>query len=369
MPMNHFLQLALAGIQQLVPYVPGKPVEELQRELGLAEIVKLASNENALGPSPKAVEAIQASLSELHRYPDGSGYRLKTVLSERLGVSPQQITLGNGSSEILELVVRTFVTPDLEVLFSQHAFALYPLLTQAVSAKPVAAPARNFGHDLPAMLERVSSKTRLVFIANPNNPTGTLLPKDGLEGFIAALPRQVLCVLDEAYLEFVAEDERCDAISWLDRYPNLIIARTFSKAYGLAGLRVGYGISSTEIADLLNRIRPPFNNNMLALAAAEAALGDSEFLRQTQEVNRSGMLQLTDAFQKLGLEWIPSSGNFVSVNLRQPALPIYEALLRKGVIVRPVANYEMPEFLRVSIATNRENRMLIDALSQVLAGV
>ena len=367
--MNTFLELALAGVQQLVPYVPGKPVEELQRELGLSEIIKLASNENPLGTGDKVIAAIQDTLAELSRYPDGSGFALKAALSTNLGVVPTQITLGNGSSEILELVMRTFVSPEDEVMFSQHAFALYPILTQAVGAQACVVPAKNYGHDLQVMLASISDRTRLVFIANPNNPTGTLLNANALENFISALPSHVLCVLDEAYYEFVDPAERATSIDWLLRYPNLIVTRTFSKAYGLAGLRIGYGVSSLDIADLLNRVRQPFNNNMLALAAAEAALTDTEYLTKTLAVNHAGMAQLTSAFATLGLDWIPSSGNFVSVDVKQDAAPIYQALLLKGIIVRPVANYEMPQYLRISIGTERENQLFITALQQVLQGV
>ena len=364
-----FFELALAGVQQLVPYVPGKPVDELQRELGLTEVIKLASNENPLGTGSKVSAAIQATLPELARYPDGSGFSLKAALSAKLGVAPEQITLGNGSSEILELVMRTFVTPEHDVVFSQHAFALYPILTQAVGAKAISVPAINYGHDLTTMLSRVTDKTRVLFIANPNNPTGTLLPRHELETFLAALPTQVLCVLDEAYYEFVQPEFRTESLDWPNRYPNLIVTRTFSKAYGLAGLRIGFGISSPDVADLLNRVRQPFNSNMLALAAAEAALSDKDYLNETLTINNAGMKQLTDAFSALDLEWIPSSGNFVSVDVKQNAKPIYEALLQKGVIVRPVANYEMPKHLRISIGTQRENQIFIQALSEVLQGV
>lgn len=367
--MNKFLELALAGVQQLVPYVPGKPVDELQRELGLTEVVKLASNENPLGTGLKVSASIQATLPELTRYPDGSGFSLKSALSAKLAVRPEQITLGNGSSEILELVMRTFVAPEHEVVFSQHAFALYPILTQAVGAKATVVPAKNYGHDLSAMLASVTDNTRLVFIANPNNPTGTLLAQTDLEDFIAALPSQVLCVLDEAYYEFVQPELRTESLDWPNRYPNLIVTRTFSKAYGLAGLRIGFGISSPDVADLLNRVRQPFNSNMLALAAAEAALSDTDYLTETLAVNNAGMKQLTDAFAALDLDWIPSAGNFVSVDVKQIALPVYEALLRKGVIVRPVANYEMPRHLRISIGTERENQIFIHALNEVLKGV
>ena len=367
--MNQFLSLATAGVQKLVPYVPGKPIEELQRELGLDEVIKLASNENPLGTGTKVIEAIQATIPELTRYPDGSGFNLKAALSAKLGVEAQQISLGNGSSEILELVMRTFVTPEHEVVFSQHAFALYPILTQAVGAIAKVVPAVNYGHDLQAMRAQISDKTRVVFIANPNNPTGTLLPEADLKAFIADLPKDVLCVLDEAYYEFVDPAHRTESMAWPNQFPNLIIARTFSKAFGLAGFRIGYGVSSPELADLLNRVRQPFNCNMLALAAAEAALTDADYLQQTLAINNTGMAQLTAGFKALGLPWIPSSGNFVAVDVLQTAMPIYNALLQKGVIVRPVANYEMPNHLRVSIGTERENQIFLDALAEVLRGV
>lgn len=366
---NTIFSLAVPGVQALVPYTPGKPVEELERELGLNNIVKLASNENPLGPGEKVLSAIQDQFSELSRYPDGNGFILKQALAEKFNVETNQITLGNGSNEILELVARTFLTPGLEVIFSQHAFAVYPLVTQAVGATAKVTPALNFGHDLQEMLARLTDKTRVVFIANPNNPTGTLLPAAALEDFIRALPKSVICVLDEAYFEFVEEDGKADSISWLEQFPNLIITRTFSKAYGLAGLRVGYSLSSAEIADLLNRVRQPFNNNMLALAAAEAALSDKDYLSQTIALNKSGMQFLTQKFSEMGLSWIPSAGNFVSVDLAQTAMPIYDALLRKGVIVRPVANYEMPNHLRISIGTENENQIFIQALKDVLPNV
>ncbi len=364
---NTISTLALQGVQSLIPYKAGKPIDELERELGLTDIVKLASNENSLGPGKKVLEAIQKTLPELSRYPDGNGFSLKTALAKKLNVSIDQITLGNGSNEILELVARTFLRPELEVVFSQHAFAVYPLVTQAVGATAKIASAVNYAHDLTAMLSLVNENTRLVFIANPNNPTGTLLAAEELKKFISALPATVVCVLDEAYFEFIDSKNTLDSIPWLEQYPNLMITRTFSKAYGLAGLRVGYSVSSAEMADLLNRVRQPFNNNMLALAAAEAALADEEYLAKTIAVNIQGMQQLTSAFAVLGLSWIPSFGNFVSVDLKRPGMPIYEALLKKGVIVRPVANYEMPSYLRISIGTEQENQFFIAALKDVLA--
>ncbi len=374
---DKIIKLAVSGVQQLIPYTPGKPIEELERELGLSSIIKLASNENPLGPGKKALAAIQATLKDLALYPDGNGFNLKCALADKYALDTNQITLGNGSNEILELVARAFLTPGLEVVFSQHAFAVYPLVTQAVGATAVVAPALNYGHDLDAMLQRVTDKTRLVFIANPNNPTGTLLSHADLEAFIGALPDTCICVLDEAYCEFVgdasatpdlsaAEGLSTSSIAWLKKYPNLLITRTFSKAYGLAGLRIGYGLSSPQLADILNRVRQPFNNNMLALAAAEAALTDTEHLQNTIAVNAQGMRFVTEGFRALGLEWIPSAGNFVLVDLKQPAMPIYEALLRKGVIVRPVGVYELPNHLRITIGTQAENQLFLQALTEVI---
>ena len=370
--MNNFdkiFSLAVVGVQRLIPYKPGKPIEELERELGLTEIVKLASNENSLGPSKKAMVAIQDALPTLALYPDGSGFELKKALAKKYELDVSQITLGNGSNEILELVARAFLMPEYEAVFSQHAFAVYPIVTQALGAKAVVVPAINYGHDLHAMLQAVTEKTRVVFIANPNNPTGTLLSQMSLEAFIGALPDTCICVLDEAYFEFVSATESINSIDWLKKSPNLLITRTFSKAYGLAGLRIGYGLSSPQFADILNRVRQPFNNNTLALVAAEAALADDDHLQKTIALNVQGMQQLTEGFLKLGLEWIPSAGNFVLLNLKQAGQPIYEALLHKGVIVRPVGNYELPNHLRISIGTAIGNAQFLKALADTLAYV
>lgn len=361
--------LTVAGVRQLVPYVAGKPIEELERELGLTGIIKLASNENPLGPGKKALAAIQAALPLLTLYPDGNGFKLKSALAKKHALNTDQVTLGNGSNELLELVARAFLAPGLEAMFSQHAFAIYPIATQAMGATAVVVPALNYGNDLEAMAARISEKTRVVFIANPNNPTGTLLSQKDLGQFISALPEHCICVLDEAYFEFVGDKEGIDSIAWLKTNPNLIITRTFSKAYGLAGLRIGYGLSSPEIADILNRVRQPFNNNALALAAAEAALTDDDYLQQTIAVNAQGMSDLTEGFKAMGLDWIPSAGNFVSIDLKRPGQPLYEALLRKGVIVRPVANYGMPNHLRISIGTQAENQFFLKALAETLANV
>ncbi|MEZ5610798.1 MAG: histidinol-phosphate transaminase [Rhodocyclaceae bacterium] len=355
-------------IRAISPYQPGKPISELAREMGLVEasIVKLASNENPLGISPLAKEAVARAVAELARYPDGNGFALKSALSERTGVAMNGIVLGNGSNDILELVARTFLTPGAEAVFSQHAFAVYPLATMAVGGKPVTVPAKDFGHDLAAMGAAITDKTGVVFIANPNNPTGTFLPGAQIEAFLQTVPERVLVVLDEAYTEYLPETDRYDAISWLARFPNLLISRTFSKAYGLAGLRVGYGLGHPSVIDLLNRVRQPFNVNSLALAAATAALGDDEFLAKSADLNRRGMVQLTEAFKALSLEWIPSWGNFVTVKVGDGDA-VCRKLLAQGVIVRPIGGYGMPQWLRVSVGLPEENARFIAALPQALA--
>ena len=371
-----FQQLAVEGVRGLMPYQPGKPIDELARELGLkeADIVKLASNENPMGPSPKALAAIQAELADLTRYPDGAGFELKKALCNKLSsdayqVAPEQITLGNGSSDILDFITRVFVNDGDEIVVSQHAFAIYELVARMVGARTLAAPAKDFGHDLDAMLALIGDKTRIVFITNPNNPTGTWLTKDELTAFLDKVPERVLVLLDEAYFEYVDEAEYPDGIQLLSRYPNLVVTRTFSKAYGLASLRVGYGISSPQIADLLNRVRPPFNVDSFALAAAAAALSDDDYVAQSVAANKAGMQQLTAAFEALGLSFIPSVGNFIAFRVPDAmgAMDVYKQLLAKGVIVRPVANYEMPQYLRVSIGTQSENATFISALTAVLS--
>ncbi|WP_286716682.1 histidinol-phosphate transaminase [Thalassolituus sp. UBA2009] len=371
-----FQQLAVEGVRGLMPYQPGKPIDELARELGLkeADIVKLASNENPMGPSPKALAAIQAELADLTRYPDGAGFELKkalcnTLSSDAYQVAPEQITLGNGSSDILDFITRVFVNDGDEIVVSQHAFAIYELVARMVGARTLAAPAKDFGHDLDAMLALIGDKTRIVFITNPNNPTGTWLTKDELTAFLDKVPERVLVLLDEAYFEYVDEAEYPDGIQLLSRYPNLVVTRTFSKAYGLASLRVGYGISSPQIADLLNRVRPPFNVDSFALAAAAAALSDDDYVAQSVAANKAGMQQLTAAFDALGLSFIPSVGNFIAFRVPDAmgAMDVYKQLLAKGVIVRPVANYEMPQYLRVSIGTQAENATFINALTAVLS--
>lgn len=367
----NYQQLAVHGVQSLQPYQPGKPIDELARELGLneADIVKLASNENPLGPSAKVLEAIRSAAQDLCLYPDGAGFDLKKALCERFSVKADQITLGNGSSDILDFITRVFVNDGDNVVVSQHAFAIYGIVAKMVNAECIEVPAIDYGHDLDGMLAAINERTRIVFITNPNNPTGTWLKKAELVAFLDKVPAHVVVLLDEAYFEFVNEADYPDGISLLPNYPNLVVARTFSKAYGLAALRVGYSVSSPELADLLNRVRPPFNVNSLALVAAVAALADSEYVAQSVAANTAGMQQLTQGFAALGLSYIPSVGNFVAFRVPEgiSSMDVYQQLLGKGVIVRPVANYDMPEYLRVSVGTAAQNQVFLDALKAVLS--
>lgn len=362
------MQLAVAGARALQPYQPGKPIEELEREYGVRNAIKLASNENPLGPSPKALAAAQGALADNARYPDGAGTLLKAALARHLGVRPVQVTLGNGSNDILELAARTFVNAGDEVIFSQHAFAVYPIVTQAVGGVAMVTPARDWGHDLDAIAGTVTARTKLIFIANPNNPTGTWFDTRALTAFLDAVPTRVIVVLDEAYFEYVGEADYPNGVSLLARYPNLVVTRTFSKIYGLAGLRLGYGVSSEIIADLFNRVRQPFNVNSLAQAAGVAALGDAAHLARSREVNDAGLRELTQTFTDMGLTYIPSVGNFISVHVGGNAAQVYDALLREGVIVRPVANYGMSEYLRVTVGLPAENARFMAALVKVLGG-
>lgn len=359
------LGLATSGVASLQPYQPGKPVEELERELGIKNIIKLASNENPLGASPKAL-AVLKNPGDLSRYPDGNGFRLKAALAEYHGIDVNQITLGNGSNEILELIARAILTPAHEVIFSEHAFAVYPLVTQAIGAKSVIIPAKHWGHDVEGMLSAITANTRLMFVANPNNPTGTWLKKAELRRLLEAVPENLIVVVDEAYFDYVQEKEYPDSMAWLPDFPNLLVTRTFSKAYGLAGFRIGYGVAHKDIADLLNRVRQPFNTNSLALACAEAALSDREHIRKTIGNNQTGMKYLVESFEQLGLEYIPSAGNFICVDLKQPGREIFNRLLHEGVIVRPVDNYGMPNHLRVTIGRPEENERFVKALEKVI---
>ena len=369
-------KIGLKHIQAIAPYVGGRPISEVAREYGLDEtkIVKLASNENPLGMPQSAKEAILKAASDLGRYPDSNGLELKQVLSARLGVPVDWITLGNGSNDILELAARAVAQFGDEVIFSRHAFAVYPLATQAVGAKAIeVAPTDVYGHDLNGMLQAVKAsgdKAKLVFVANPNNPTGSYLSAKEIEDFLIAVPPHVVVVLDEAYNEYLTPEQRYDAIAWIKRFPNMILSRSFSKAYGLAGLRIGYGVAQPALTDLLNRIRQPFNVNSLAQAAAIAAFQDSAFLQQGFELNRAGLAQLTQAFDELGLIYLPSAGNFVLVKVGDDdgaGARINLALLKCGIIVRPVGNYGLPQWLRISIGLPEENAAFIAVLRNILA--
>lgn len=370
--MIDYQKLAVKGVQGLQPYQPGKPIEELERELGVSNILKLASNENPLGASPLAQAALQSAMQNLELYPDGSGFRLKAKLAEYFNIDSTQITLGNGSNDVLELIARAFLDNQRAAVFSEHAFAVYPLVTQAVGAElrvAKAHPATHkmpYGHNLANMLSKVDDKTQIVFIANPNNPTGTWLTREDLHSFLKRLPEHIIAVVDEAYTEYVDDLRFPDASQWLSEFPNLIVTRTFSKIYGLAALRVGYALSSPEIADLLNRVRQPFNVNALALAAAEAALDDEEFLARSKQVNLAGLQQWEQACKEHAWEYIPSVGNFITVNVQREAMPVFEALLREGVIVRPITGYGLPEHLRITLGTQEQNQRCIETLSKVL---
>jgi histidinol-phosphate aminotransferase len=360
-----FFTLATKGVQSLQPYQPGKPLEELEREYGITQAIKLASNENPLGTSPWVLIAVQNHLNQLARYPDGNGFKLKRALARQYEVSPDSITLGNGSNDVLELIARAFVSSSDAVMFSQYAFAVYPLITQAIGAQAIVVQAKNWGHDLTAMLTAITENTRLIFIANPNNPTGTWVTKNQLKTFLETVPQHILVTVDEAYFEYAQEHpDYPNSLNWLAEYPNLIVTRTFSKGYGLAGLRVGYAISHPDVANLLNRVRQPFNVNQLALVAAEVALQEQEHLEKTVLLNRYGMQQMTAAMKTLGFNFIPSLGNFISIEVGDGA-KVFDKLLRQGVITRPLAAYAMPQHLRVTVGTERENERFIQALTQV----
>ncbi|MBL36975.1 MAG: histidinol-phosphate transaminase [Xanthomonadales bacterium] len=373
MELLDYTGLAVPGVRELKPYTPGKPIDELEREYGVRDSIKLASNENPLGASPDALAAVRAALEDVWLYPDANGFHLKSALAERHGVSTDCITLGNGSNDVLVFLAQVFLQPGLQSLFSQYCFAVYPIATQMVGAEAVVAPAlpedhpaMPLGHDLRALYERIGPDTRMVWIANPNNPTGTWLDGKRVQDFLASLPGHVICVVDEAYTEYAESDKLGDASQWLERFPNLVVTRTFSKAYGLAGLRVGYALSNPGIADLLNRVRPAFNVNSLALVAARAALADQDFIRRSREMNSAGLVQLREGLAELGAAVIPSAANFVLARFDRAGADLNEELLRLGVIVRPVGNYGLDNYLRITVGTAAQNRRLLKALAEIL---
>ncbi len=359
-------KLVAENIEKLVPYVPGKPVEELERELGIKNAVKLASNENPLGPSRKGIALMKKYINNLHRYPEGGCYYLAEKLSQKLNVPMENIVFGNGSNEVLELVGRTFYVAGDEILFSQYAFIVYKLVAQSLGAKFIEIPAKGLAHDLEAFVKAITPATKLIYLANPNNPTGTMFGKKEFEAFMGKVPANCLVVLDEAYAEYVTVENYPSGLDYLGKYKNLIVVRTFSKIYGLAGLRVGYAIMDKKLADYMNRVREPFNVNTLAQFAALGALDDEEHVEKTKEVTKAGFAYLYGCFDKLGVEYVPSYGNFVLIKAPGGGMPFYNALLKEGVIVRPVGGYGLPDYVRVTVGTEKENKRFIAALKKVL---
>ncbi len=360
-PIDHVPE----NIRTLIPYTPGKPIEEVEREYGIANSVKLASNENPLGPAPKALQAIRAKLGELHLYPDGDCFYLKNGLAAKLGVAPDQIIFGNGSNEIIELAARTFIRVGDEAVMARQAFIVYKLIVQAVGGVATEVPLRDFTHDLEAIAGALSPRTKMVFLANPNNPTGTIYRRSEWERFLDRLPEEVLLVADEAYFEYVRDPEYPDSLRYHDRGKTILTLRTFSKLYGLAALRIGYGVASKEAIGLMQRVRQPFNVNSAAQWAAVAALDDEEHVRRSLEANQQGMEYLKAELLRLGLPYVPSHGNFILVRVGD-GNRVFQQLLTQGVIVRPVGAYGFPEYLRVTVGTMRENRRFIEALAQII---
>ena len=360
-------ELAPAYIRAISPYQPGKPITQLAREMGIPveKIVKLASNENPLGMSPRARAAVQAAMDGIERYPDQ--FDLTAALAGKFGVGMEQIVLGNGSNDVLDLAARVFLAPGRSSVFSKHAFAVYPLATLSAGGECIVVPAKHYGHDLDAMRAAIRPDTRIVWVANPNNPTGNFLPGAQVKAFLQAVPKDVVVVLDEAYNEYLPPADRVDTLAWVKEFPNLVVTRTFSKIHGLAGLRIGYGVTTAEIADLMHRVRQPFNVNNLALAGAIAALDDHAFIAESYDHNRRGMEQIVAGLKRLGLEHIPSHGNFVTFKAGDAA-KVNQALLKQGVIVRPIAGYALPEHLRVTIGLESENTRFLEALEKALEG-
>lgn len=350
-------------IQSLTPYVPGKPIEELQRELGLDRVIKLASNENPIGPSSRALAALAGATDNLHRYPDGGGHRLRQVLAERWKVSSEQIILGNGSDELLGLLARAFLAPGDDAVMADHTFVIYRMEVTAAHGNPLVVPLTNWTHDLDAMARAVTPRTRLLFVCNPNNPTGTMVSAEEVERLMASVPNEVVVVFDEAYFEYVRDPRFPDTIAYVRDGRNVVVLRTFSKIYGLAGLRIGYGITTPEIAGILNRIRPPFNANSFAQRAAAAALGDEEHVARSRSVNAEGMAQVSQGLEALGLTPIPSQTNFLYFDVGRDGRQVFEALLREGIIVRHIEG----TMLRVTIGLADENAAFLQALRKVLA--
>ena len=355
------------GIDEIQPYQGGKPIEEVQRTLGIDNIIKLASNENPLGPSPLAIASMKEAMLNVNLYPDGNTYYLKQDLAKHLSVSPKNLILGNGSNEILQIVGETFISANNEVIFSESAFVVYQLVSKICGAKSVIIPMLNFDQDLGAMADAITNRTKVIFVANPNNPTGTMVTKDQVEQLVEQVPKHILIVFDEAYCEYIDRPDYPETINYiLNEKENILITRTFAKIYGLAGLRIGYGISTPTIIDLMNRVRQPFNCNTLAQVAAQAALKDHQHVKESRELNEKGKTQLYHFFDGIGLDYVPSEGNFILVHFDSSGQKIADLLLQKGVIVRPVAGYGFPNSIRVTIGTTEENQRFISTLTRIL---
>ncbi len=353
-------------ILSLKPYSPGKPMEELEREYGIQNSIKLASNENPLGPSPMAIEALKGAVKKLNRYPDGGGHDLLKKLSAKLFVEPSNIILGNGSDEIIGMLTRALLCQGDEVIIPKPSFLMYEIMVCSAGAVPVFVPLKSLGIDLDAIQRRITPKTRMIFICNPNNPTGTIILNDDFKAFVEKIPDNILVVIDEAYMEFVKDKKYANSIEQIKMGKPVVTLRTFSKAYGLAGLRLGYGIMPTEVSEILNRIRQPFNANLLAQTAAQAALDDEDFLKKTTRLVDNGLKYLHGALARMGIEYFPTQANFFLINVEKDANEVFESLLGTGVITRSMASYGYPWYIRINVGTESENRRFINALSQVL---
>jgi histidinol-phosphate aminotransferase len=353
-------------VRELIPYIPGKPVEELERELGIRDAIKIASNENPLGPSPLALRAISEALLKINRYPDGDVFYLKHKLAKRLGVKPENLIFGNGSNEVIEIVARAFMKPGDEAVMGEFAFIVFPIVTQAVGAKAIISPMSNLAHNLKDMFDRITSKTRAVFIANPNNPTGTMVKRGELEWFLERVPEGIIVVIDEAYFDYVDDADYPNSLDYQNSGKAVVTVRTFSKIYGLAGLRLGFGVCSEEVISYMNRVREPFNVNSLAQVAAHSALDDKEHVTRSREINRAGLRYLEKELKKIKIPFAQSSANFILLDLGSDPIPVYNSLLREGVIVRPVLNYGLKNHLRVTVGLQGENERFIKAIKKVL---
>ncbi|MDC0509296.1 histidinol-phosphate transaminase [Gammaproteobacteria bacterium] len=355
------------GINDLSPYEPGKPIEDLERELGIKNAVKLASNENPVGPSPKVLQSIENILKNTHRYPDGNATKLKEVIGRKFSVKPNQVTIGNGSNDIIEFIARSFLGTDDSAIYSEHAFAVYPLVVKAVGAEGIEVPAKNFSHDLDAMLDSIKSNTKIIFIANPNNPTGSFIGRAEILKFLDKVPEDIIVLLDQAYFDYSSFEDSDVDFDILNNYPNLVMSRSFSKAYGLAGFRIGYSVSSEDIANYLNRVRQPFNANSLALFAAEQAIGDEEFMNKCLQLNLEQKKVLYKGLESLGFHCLPSKGNFISFDCKEDSTGLFNRLLSQGVIVRTLGVYKMPNFLRVSVGLPEENLIFLEKLQLTMS--